>query len=29
MSFAKCEIGKMTCDYIEAIHLSRHTLWPI
>jgi hypothetical protein len=20
MSFAKCEIGKMSCDYVEAIH---------
>jgi hypothetical protein len=29
MSFAKCEIGKMSCDYVEAIHSSRHMLWPI
>jgi hypothetical protein len=29
LSFAKCETGKMSCDYIEAIHSSRHTLWPI
>jgi hypothetical protein len=29
MSFAKCEIGNMSCDYVEAIHSSRHTLWPI
>jgi hypothetical protein len=27
MSFAKCEIEKMSCDYIEAIHSSRHMLW--
>jgi hypothetical protein len=26
MSFAKCEIGKLFCDYVEAIHLSRHML---
>jgi hypothetical protein len=29
MSFAKYETGKMSCDYVEAIHSSRHTLWPI
>jgi hypothetical protein len=29
MSFSKCEIGKMSCDYVEAIHSSRHMLWPI
>jgi hypothetical protein len=29
MSFAKCETEKMSCDYVEAIHSSRHTLWPI
>jgi hypothetical protein len=29
MSFAKCETWKMTCDYVEAIHSSRHMLWPI
>jgi hypothetical protein len=29
MSFAKCEIGKMSCDYIEAIHSSRHMSLPI
>jgi hypothetical protein len=26
MSFAKREIGKMSCDYVEAIHSSRHML---
>jgi hypothetical protein len=26
MSFAKCEIEKMSCDYVEPIHSSRHTL---
>jgi hypothetical protein len=26
MSFAKCETGKMYCNYIEAIHSSRHLL---
>jgi hypothetical protein len=26
MSFAKCEIGKMSCDYVEAIYSSRHML---
>jgi hypothetical protein len=26
MSFAKCETGKMSCDYVEAIHSSRHML---
>jgi hypothetical protein len=26
MSFAKCEIGQMSCDYVEAIHSSRHML---
>jgi hypothetical protein len=29
ISFAKCETGKMLEEYIEAIHLTRHTLWPI
>jgi hypothetical protein len=29
INFAKYEIGKMSCDYIKAIHSSRHTLWPI
>jgi hypothetical protein len=29
MSFAKCEIGKISCDYVEPIHSSRHMLWPI
>jgi hypothetical protein len=29
MSFAKCEIGKMSYNYVEAIHSSRHTLWSI
>jgi hypothetical protein len=29
MSFAKCEIGKKSCDYVEVIHSSRHMLWPI
>jgi hypothetical protein len=29
MSFAKCETGKMSCNYVEAIHSSRYTLWPI
>jgi hypothetical protein len=29
MSFAKCETGKMCCDYVEAINSSRHTLWTI
>jgi hypothetical protein len=29
ISFAKCEIEKMSCECIEAIHLTRHTLWPI
>jgi hypothetical protein len=29
MSFAKCETGKMPYDYVEAIHSSRHMLWPI
>jgi hypothetical protein len=29
MSLAKYETGKMSCDYVEAIHSSRHTLWPI
>jgi hypothetical protein len=26
MRFAKCETGKMSCDYVEAIHSSRHML---
>jgi hypothetical protein len=26
MSFAKCETGQMSCDYVEAIHSSRHML---
>jgi hypothetical protein len=26
MSFAKCETGKMSCNYVEAIHSSRHML---
>jgi hypothetical protein len=26
MSFAKCETGKMSCNYIEAIHSLRHML---
>jgi uncharacterized Fe-S cluster-containing radical SAM superfamily enzyme len=26
MSFAKRETGKMSCDYVEGIHSSRHTL---
>jgi hypothetical protein len=29
MNFAKCEIGKMSCDYVKAIHSSKHTPWPI
>jgi hypothetical protein len=29
MSFAKCEAGKMSFDYVEAIHSSRRTLWEI
>jgi hypothetical protein len=29
MSFAKCETGKISYDYVEAIHSSRHMLWPI
>jgi hypothetical protein len=29
MSFVKCETGKMSYDYVETIHSSRHTLWPI
>ncbi len=29
MSFAKCEIGKMSCNYIEAICSSRDMLWSI
>jgi hypothetical protein len=29
ISFANCETGKMPCECIEAIHFSRHTLWPI
>jgi hypothetical protein len=24
--FAKCETGKMSCNYVEAIHSSRHAL---
>jgi hypothetical protein len=27
--FAKCKTGKMSCDYVEIIHSSRYTLWPI
>jgi hypothetical protein len=26
MSFVKCETGKMSYDYVETIHSSRHTL---
>jgi hypothetical protein len=26
MSFAKCETGKISCDYVKAIHSSRHML---
>jgi hypothetical protein len=26
MSFTKCEIGKMSCNNVEAIHSSRHML---
>jgi hypothetical protein len=26
MSFAKCETEKISCDYVEAIHSSRHML---
>jgi hypothetical protein len=26
ISFVKCEIGKISCDYVEAIHSSRHML---
>jgi hypothetical protein len=29
MSFVKCEIGNMSCDYVKAIHSSRYTLWLI
>jgi hypothetical protein len=29
ISFAKCEIGKISCECIEAIHLTTHMLWPI
>jgi hypothetical protein len=29
ISFAKCETGKMSCEYIEAIQLTRHMLWTI
>jgi hypothetical protein len=29
MYFAKCQTGKMSYDYVEAIHSSRHTLWSI
>jgi hypothetical protein len=29
ISFAKGKIGKMSCEYIEAILSSRHTLWKI
>jgi hypothetical protein len=29
MSFAKCEVGKMCCNYIEDICLSRDMLWLI
>jgi hypothetical protein len=28
-SFAKCETGKKSFDYIKVIHTSRHTLWKI
>jgi hypothetical protein len=26
MSFVKCEIGKISCDYVEVNHSSRHML---
>jgi hypothetical protein len=26
ISFTKCETGKMAYEYIEVIHLTRHTL---
>jgi hypothetical protein len=26
MSFAKCETKKISCDYVQGIHSSRHTL---
>jgi hypothetical protein len=26
MRFAKCETGKMSCDYVEAIHSLRHVM---
>jgi hypothetical protein len=29
MSFARCETGEMSCNCVEAIRSSRHTLWPI
>jgi hypothetical protein len=29
ISSAKCETGKMSCEYIEAILSSRHALWKI
>jgi hypothetical protein len=29
MSFAKCKTWNMSCGYVEAIHSSRHVLWPI
>jgi hypothetical protein len=29
MSFANCEIGKVSCNYIEAIYSSRDMLWSI
>jgi hypothetical protein len=29
ISFAKCKIGKISYEYVEAIHSLRHALWPI